>query len=76
MDINSSRCDGWHEERRVDLRRQQSDGDAALVLLAQDVAHVVRQERRDLGYHLANPKQEEQLEEVVEGHFRSIDHVI
>ena len=61
MDIDGSRGDGGHEERGVDLRRQQSHGDAALVLLAQDVAHVVREERRDLGDHLAHPQQEEQL---------------
>ena len=56
------RGDGWHEERRIDLRHEESDGDAALVLLAQDVPHVVRQERRDLRYHLAHAKQEQELE--------------
>ena len=56
------RRDGGHEERGVDLRREEPDGDAALVLLAQDVPHVVRQERRDLRYHLAHAKKEQQLE--------------
>ena len=64
MNINGRR-DGGHEQRGVDLRRQQSHRDAALVLLAEDVAHVVRQERRDLRDHLAHPQQEEQLVKVV-----------